>query len=101
MLRMRLAAVGLFAVLLAGRYGLAFDAPVADGGPLQGKWAVVSVERDGAPDPTQIGSVVAFTGHTATFQPKAFTLDASTFGSTTLVQLDGPAVQRIIDDGTR
>ena len=37
---------------------------------LEGTWEVTSVQRDGEPDPLQVGAQVAFTVNAVAFQPK-------------------------------
>jgi hypothetical protein len=38
--------------------------------PLDGSWVVTSVQREGKPDPLQVGAKVTFLGNQVTFQPK-------------------------------
>jgi hypothetical protein len=43
-------------------------------GPLQGNWTITSVQRDGRPDPKEVGGSVMFAGDTVTFQPSPATV---------------------------
>ena len=67
----RLAILGVAVALLAGCRS---SHPPADGGQaerLEGTWEVSSVQRDGEPDPLQVGAQLTFTGNEVAFQPKA------------------------------
>jgi hypothetical protein len=70
MSRIRLSFLGFAAALLAGCPGS--RPPAADGQveSLEGTWEVISVQRDGEPDPLPVGGRVTFTGAEVTFQPK-------------------------------
>lgn len=68
MLKTRLLACGVFAVLLAGRYGMTYPAAPPDAAALQGTWLITAVERNGKPDSWQVGGMITFAGNTATFQ---------------------------------
>src|ERR1700686_5329913 len=52
MLIFRTAIIGFVAFLIANKWG---DLPHADTQALQGTWEIVSVEREGVPDPTVVG----------------------------------------------
>jgi hypothetical protein len=75
MLRNRLAALGICALLAAGKFGLGSAASI-DAPELQGAWEITSVQRDGVADPTQVGSILTIAGNAATFQPKSIWLGA-------------------------
>jgi hypothetical protein len=62
----RLTLVGLVAMLMAAKWDGSAQLP-----SLQGVWVIISVERDGTTDTTQIGGHVVFWVDTVTFQPSA------------------------------
>ena len=71
MSRIRLAVLGVAVALLVGCRG---SRQPADGGEaecLEGSWEVASVQRDGEPDPLQVGARMSFTSNKVKFQPKA------------------------------
>ena len=70
MCRTRLSVLGVAVALLIGCRS---STPPADGRAaefLEGRWEVTAVERDGKPDPLQIGAEMTFTGTEVKFQPK-------------------------------
>jgi hypothetical protein len=68
MLRIRWAALLLVAALLAGKGGGDRSALNSDWKSLQGTWTIQSVQRDGEPDPLQVGAHMTFAGDEVTFQ---------------------------------
>jgi hypothetical protein len=71
MARIRVAVLGVAVALLVGSGG---SNQPADGGgaeSLRGSWEVASVQRDGEPDPLQVGAQLTFTGNEVKFRPKA------------------------------
>ena len=70
MSRIRLAVLGVAVALLIGCRS---SNQPADGGEaisLEGSWEVTSVQRDGEPDPFQVGAQMTFTGNEVKFLPK-------------------------------
>ena len=53
-------------------YRARFEAEPAEWLPLQGRWEIVSVSRDGEMDPAQVGATLAFAGDTVAFEPRHF-----------------------------
>jgi hypothetical protein len=68
--RFRLAVLGVAVALLIGCRGSNQPAEGRQADFLQGIWEVTSVQRDGEPDPLQIGAQLHFTGDEVRFQPK-------------------------------
>ena len=69
MSRIRWILFGITMILVAGS-----SEQLADGGRanrLEGSWLVTSVQRDGEPDPLQMGARMTFAGNRIMFQPKA------------------------------
>jgi len=69
MSRNRSAVLGVVVALLVGCRSSTPDGGEAES--LQGSWEVTSVQRDGEPDPLQVGAQLTFTGNEVAFQPKA------------------------------
>ena len=67
--RIRWAAHLLAVTLLAAPWGARHLAAPKAAGPLEGTWFIVSVPRDGEPDPAQIGGSMTFAGGAVTFRP--------------------------------
>ena len=65
MLIVRLTTLGFVAFFLASKWG---NLPHADTKELQGTWEIVSVEREGSPDPSPVGYTLKFIGNEAHFQ---------------------------------
>ena len=70
MSRIRLAVLGAAVALLIGCRGSNQPTEGTQAEFLQGIWEVTSVQRDGEPDPLQIGAQLHFTGDEVRFQPK-------------------------------
>lgn len=68
MRRTRMMTLGLSALLLAG-CGRPAAGPYA--AEIQGDWEIVSVRRDGEPDPTHVGARMTFDGNHVSFLPHA------------------------------
>jgi hypothetical protein len=62
---LRLTTLGFVAFLLASKWG---NLPHMDTKKLQGTWEIVSVEREGSPDPSPVGYTLKFIGNEAHFQ---------------------------------
>ena len=67
----RLAILGVAVALLAGCRSSNQPAAGGQAERLEGSWEVTSVQRDGEPDPLQIGAQMVFTVNEVAFQPKA------------------------------
>ena len=60
-------AVGLLIGCISGNQ----PADGMEGESLEGTWEVASIQRDGEPDPLQVGAQITFTSNEVKFQPKA------------------------------
>jgi hypothetical protein len=58
----------LLAAALAGTWAGNQEVLAPEGRKLQGTWEVTSVEKNGQPDPTQVGSRLTFSGRRVIFQ---------------------------------
>jgi hypothetical protein len=65
MLIVRLTTLGFVAFFLASKWD---NLPHPDTKKLQGTWEIVSVEREGSPDPSPVGYTLRFIGNEAHFQ---------------------------------
>jgi len=65
------AAFGFALTLLAGCINRHSTTPTLNPEVLAGAWEVTSVQRDGEPDPLQVGARLTFTGNEVKFQPNA------------------------------
>jgi hypothetical protein len=65
MLIVRLTTLGFVAFFLASKWG---NLPHPDTKIFQGTWEIVSVEREGSPDPSPVGYTLRFIGNEAHFQ---------------------------------
>jgi hypothetical protein len=68
--RTRWAAHVLAAALLAVHWAGRQPATPPTPGPLEGTWVIASVERDGEPDPAQVGGTMTFADGSLTLLPK-------------------------------
>ena len=64
MLRAKLATFVFVAILFFGNRQEPFDDPAA----LQGEWEIISVERQGFPDPSPVGHTIRFTDNEVHFE---------------------------------
>src|SRR5262249_11754005 len=71
MSRNRLAVLGVTVALLIGWGSSTHPTDGGEAEFLQGSWEVTSVQRDGEPDPLQVGAQMTFTSNEVKFQPKA------------------------------
>ena len=71
MSRIWLAMLGVAVALLIGCRSSNQPAPGGEAESLEGSWEVASVQRDGEPDPLQVGARMSFTSNEVKFQPKA------------------------------
>jgi hypothetical protein len=71
----RLAILAALAVLLAG--GTSSNQG-AQAERFEGSWEITSVQRDGEPDPLQVGAQMTFTVNEVAFQPKAVQINDGT-----------------------
>jgi hypothetical protein len=69
MSRIRWAMLGIAMTLLVGCSRSAQPAEDGQAERLEGSWVITSVQRDGKPDPLQVGAQMTFTANQATFQP--------------------------------
>lgn len=67
----RWAMMGVVAAFLAACFSHDVSGTAPDPTRLQGTWEVVSVERDGQPDPVQVGAHLTFAGNEVAFQARA------------------------------
>jgi len=65
MLIVRLTTLCFVSFFLASKWG---NLPHPDTKKLQGTWEIVSVEREGSPDPSPVGYTLRFIGNEAHFQ---------------------------------
>ena len=69
--RFPLAALGFTLTLLVGCMNRDSTTAILDPDVLAGAWEITSVQRDGEPDPLQVGARLTFTGNEVKFQPNA------------------------------
>ncbi len=69
--RIPLTALGFTLALLAGCTNRDSTTAALYPDVLAGAWEVTSVQRDGEPDPLQVGARLTFTGNEVKFQPNA------------------------------
>jgi len=65
MLIVRLTTLGFVALFLSSKWG---NLPHPDTKKVQGTWVIISVEREGWPDPLPVGYTLRFIGNEAHFQ---------------------------------
>lgn len=68
MTRIRIIAIVLASLLLAGKWGLDQFAWNSLSGPLEGTWEITSVQRGGSYDRMHVGSHLTFAGNAVTLQ---------------------------------
>src|SRR5262245_31452985 len=93
--RARFAALVLVAASLLGASGSGPSAAGPDITPLQGAWEVLAVHRDGALDPTEVGSRLTFHGDLLKHEPKVVTIGDLTTMQGSTVLLDDKALARM------